>query len=80
MGRWRLNCPTGGEFEGECQYKTSEDGTFVLVCPDGVETIIPCKPEEDKQKKKSSRLEDYGTKVAEKRRKLLEEIRSEVPE
>ena len=68
---WRMLCPTGGEYEGDCTYRKLKDGTFVLECPDGVKTIVPCKPEEQ--------TEDPGRAIAERRRKFLEEVRAEVP-
>jgi len=67
---WRLLCPTGGEYVGECKYRKRKDGTFVLECPDGLKTITPCKP----QKKTSIKA---GETVAEKRKKFLEEVRAE---
>jgi|Deesub1362A_J573_1020465.scaffolds.fasta_scaffold20988_1 hypothetical protein len=32
MGKWRLRCPRGGEYEGDCQYFIDEKGRFILVC------------------------------------------------
>lgn len=64
---WRMLCPTGGEYEGDCRYRKLPNGTFILECPDGVKTIKPCKP----QKKESI---EAGESIAERRRKFLEEV------
>ena len=44
MGVWRLTCPKGGEYEGECKYNYSPaTGVFGLKCDNGLDMLKPPK-------------------------------------
>lgn len=41
MGKWRLFCPKGGEYTGQCKVK-EKGARFTLTCKKGLKTITPC--------------------------------------
>lgn len=39
MGTWKLTCPKGGEYKGECHAKHNPATGFELKCEDGLDLL-----------------------------------------